>query len=288
MPNRPAFIAATAAVLAFAQQATLTFETASVKTNVQKAGGAGGFKGPQPGRPPRSCGDGGGQSAAVRLRSPTRRFCQERKTPLQLIYDAYNIQGCARSGCDRVTGAPDWIASEVFDIDARIPENQPPFTQDQYLRGDAPQHLREMLQSLLRDRFGLRMHRETREFQAYALTVAKDGPKLTINTAHQGRTRSRERRSDGDWNLELRDSTMAHLAGFLSEMNLLGRPVVDRTRLEGTFDVRVTVANPDNPNPPAAPPILTAFEETLGLRLEPVRTPVEMFVIDAIQRPTEN
>jgi len=155
---------------------------------------------------------------------------------------------------------------------------------------------RERLRSLLAERFGLVVHRETRELAVYLLTVSKDGLKLKeVTTAADrhatsgGRGRSQGFAAKVEW-----------LAGILS--NITGRPVVDKTGLTGYYDwvlewtpdaVGAIQAAPSRPvggasDERSAPPIITALQEQLGLRLEVGKGPVELVVIDEVRRPSAN
>lgn len=182
---------------------------------------------------------------------------------------------------------------------------------------------RVMLRGLLTERFGLVAHRETRELPVYVMTLAdgKTGPQLRRSGPEcalpkgptgvpppppppggptVGRVLSLngyasrcgslffDSTSGGHWSL--REMTMARFAERL--VGSLGRPVLDRTRLDGAFDIDLTYS-PDNPvvdtsHAPNAPSLMTALREQLGLRLESTRAPVEVLVIDRVQRPTEN
>jgi uncharacterized protein (TIGR03435 family) len=94
--------------------------------------------------------------------------------------------------------------------------------------------------------------------------------------------------SGAHWSL--RETTITKVAERL--VGFLGRPVLDRTGLDGTFDVDLTYL-PDNPavdasNAPNAPSLVTALREQLGLRLESTRAPVEVLVVDSVRQPAEN
>ena len=184
---------------------------------------------------------------------------------------------------------------------------------------------RSMLRTLLADRFRLVAHRETRELPVYAMTVAREDRRLGEQLRQSGPECTPVRgpagvppppppppgesvgrvlalssmplrcgslvfssTSGGHWSI--REITMRQLADRL--VGVLGRPVVDGTRLEGLFDLDLTYT-PDNPvidasNAPNAPSLLSAIREQLGLRLESTRVPIEVLVIDRVEAPTEN
>ena len=184
---------------------------------------------------------------------------------------------------------------------------------------------RAMLRTLLAERFGLVAHSETRDLPVYEMTLARDdrrpgpqlrpsGPDCALPKGPAGVPPPPPPPSSGTlgrplplsitssrcalilfnstlgahWSL--REITLAGLAERLTDP--LGRPVLDRTGLEGAFDIDLTYS-PDNPSidtsgAPNAPALMAAVREQLGLRLESSRAPVEVLVIDQIRPPTEN
>jgi uncharacterized protein (TIGR03435 family) len=207
----------------------------------------------------------------------------ERRTLRDLVIFAWRVNDF------QVTGAPAWVESDRYNIDAKA-EGPPSFSQDyvtlQYRR----------LQTLLRDRFNLTIHRETKELPVYELTVAKGGPKLQSPNCLQrepgdftiapGRYCGLVGGSMASGRLQASGTTMANLARSLSHM--LSRMVVDRTGITGEFDLRLTFA-PDKPDvPDLAPDIFIAMQEQLGLKLESTKGPVELLVIDHVEKPDAN
>jgi uncharacterized protein (TIGR03435 family) len=169
-----------------------------------------------------------------------------------------------------------------------------------------------MIQSLLEDRFKLVMHQETRQLPEYALVMSKAGkmgPKLQ---PHRTDTKCVEvpvgqpnppivpgaalmapcggLRAPGD-DLVGQNVTMGKLANTLSV--LVDRDVVDRTGLNGTFDLtlhfqRAELDDPNASDPSGPPSIFTALQEQLGLKLESTTGPVNVLVIDHVEQPSEN
>ena len=145
-----------------------------------------------------------------------------------------------------------------------------------------------MLQSLLADRFKLKVHRETRETQVYLLTIDKESPKLTAaQPIPNGGVRI-----GGIGRLTGISATPQQLATTLSDIRLNGRafldrPVLDRTGLKGVYNFSL-VWTPDAIADPTEPSIFTAVRQQLGLKLESKRAPVEFLVIDRLERPSEN
>ena len=220
-----------------------------------------------------------GQSILVG-RGGSNLFTTTNTTLNDLITFAYGIH------VRQIVGGPAWLESDKFDISAK-PEQPgiPNVTQ-----------LGTMVKKLLAERFGLAFHSEKRELSAYVITVGKNGPKLAkdetggILPGFGGR---------GPGSVGVRNSTMAEFAGFL-QGRILDRPVVDQTGLSGKFDFTLDwrpdlTQLPPGANPPQLPPevearpdLFTAIQEQLGLKLEPAKTPVEVYVIDKVQKPSEN
>jgi uncharacterized protein (TIGR03435 family) len=227
--------------------------------------------------------------------------------PLRLlILNAHRVQEY------QLVGVPDWATNERFDISAKAEgEIRPPTP------GGPPSPVQFMLQALLEERFKLAVHRETRDMPIYALTLARaDGklgqqmkPSTTDCAAFAAARRGQpppgppppgERPTCGTrmmpGNISGGSMGLPQLATNLSM--LTRRVVVDRTGLTGGFDIDLAFT-PDQmpgPPPPGAPPppaidpngpsIFTAVQEQLGLKLEATRGPVEVLVVDHVERPT--
>jgi uncharacterized protein (TIGR03435 family) len=160
--------------------------------------------------------------------------------------------------------------------------------------------LRQMLRSLLGDRFKLQVHWETREVPVYSLTVGKNGPKLRhSDTPEDDVPRVRTPASAGGTEtpsgISYSHESMADFAWALSRMRWIGdRQVVDNTGLEGNYDF--TLSFDRNPVPPTAtdgpprlgPDIFSAVQEQLGLKLESGRAPVQFLVVDHAEKPSAN
>jgi len=207
----------------------------------------------------------------------------------------------------QIVGGPGWISSDRYDImakpasgDSETPASDPSQLTDAQ-RKSAREQMEQRLQALLADRFQLKIHRETKEESVYALLVSKNGPKLQASEAKGG---GPPRMMMGRGLVNGQAVELPMLANVLS--NQLGRPVVDRTGLTGHFDIKlqwtpdpgqsltplggapppgVQLPPPPDPNGPS---IFTAIQEQLGLRLESQKGPVEMIVIDRVEKPSEN
>jgi uncharacterized protein (TIGR03435 family) len=178
-------------------------------------------------------------------------------------------------GRDYLFAGPDWLDSERFDISARFPMET------------AERGVLVMLQNLLAERFNLVFHRETREFSAYALVIGKGGPKLSPAAAPEGSYRFKAQGGHATGF----SISMGMLADRLSRPDFqLDRRVVDFTGLKGTFDLTLDWS-PNDAEAGAAtgPAIFTAIQEQLGLRLEARKVPLEVMVVDHVNRvPTAN
>lgn len=206
-----------------------------------------------------------------------------------LITMAYGIRD------SQLTGGPKWVDTDCYDVMAK-PEKMEgapgfagpgPITDEQRkVRDDL---LKERIRNLLAERFGLQVRKEIREEQVYTLTVTKSGPKVIPNTtpgARQGLTVNAERAQGFA-------APMSLLAEDLADT--LGRPVIDKTGLTEKYDWKLQwapEATPGSPEAPqqvsAGPTISTALQDQLGLKLESTKGPVEVYVIDHIDRPSEN
>lgn len=180
----------------------------------------------------------------------------------QMIAVAYEIQSV------RIEGGPRWIESDQFQIVAKA-EN--PETTDQQVRA--------MLQSLLEDRFHLRIHRETKLLPSSTLRLAVGGAKL--ERANEDGTDRCDRTIDGGrYELICRHIQIATLTNALAIM--LRGPVVDQTGLTGYYDFALTWDGDDMYS--AVPDAM----ETFGLKLEMKKVPTEVIIIDSVQQPSNN
>jgi len=190
-----------------------------------------------------------------------------------LLMTAYQVEPW------QISGGPVWMETDRFNIVANAPGERTP-TQEQ---------IRQMLRTLLADRFQLKVHREKKEGPVYALVVDKKGPKLTPSTSADS-TFSTGGGVRGV-RLTFQRQTMEYLALQLSNSGGLGREVLDKTELTGTYDFNLHWAAGNDGNPPPdsnEPGLFTAVQEQLGLKLEPRKAPVETLVIDHAEKPSPN
>jgi uncharacterized protein (TIGR03435 family) len=188
---------------------------------------------------------------------------------VQYAYDLHGFQ---------LEGVPAWMASTRFDIVAKSETASGPVQSDDF---EASQKLtRARLQSLLADRFKLRAHKGTMQMPVYGLIVAKGGPKLEESTANTGF-------STRPGQFICSDETTDDLASLLS--GSMDRMVIDQTKLTGSYKFTLKWTPDESPNPSLdLPGIFTAIQEQLGLKLVSTRGPVEMLIIDHIEKPSAN
>jgi uncharacterized protein (TIGR03435 family) len=184
----------------------------------------------------------------------------------------------------QVTGLPGWANSidAVYDIEAKAAG---PVSEDQ---------CKIMVQSLLSDRFKLAVHRSTTEMPAYALTVAKNGPKMhqvkpDDETKPGGRVRIMGNPVLGLPGQEpFKGWSMAQVVDFLTgQPSLDGRPVIDRTGLSGIYEIDLDYAfRPGFAG--GKPEIYDAVQEQLGLKLNSIKAPFDLLVVDRLEKPDAN
>jgi uncharacterized protein (TIGR03435 family) len=224
-----------------------------------------------------------------------------------LLREAYGVQRI------QIMGVPKEMDSERFIIDARVDD-----TTADALEKLTPNQLglvrQRMLQAVLADRFKLTFHHETRELPVYILSIAKNGSKLQdAKPDHVGpndlENIDGKRATDNvsvslDGDVVGQAASVTTLAGALSRD--LGRAVLDRTGLSGKYDFtfkfaheRMLAAAPPGdaatgqpaiaaPDPSGHPPLNKALEDSLGLKLESGKGPVDLIVIDHVERPSDN
>ena len=234
--------------------------------------------------------------------------------PVQmLLTEAFDVQD------DHIVGAPGWVKNNRYDVEAKVsPEDAPKLDK---LKFD---ERRAMLLPLLVERFNLKYHHETREMTSYTLVVGKGGPKMKASEVQpppntkpadaatgakpgdpgaQQPQQRRMLRMMGPGRLDAEGSDTQMLARVLSGQ--LGRTVIDKTGLTGSYDYTLQWT-PDNAPPPmpggadggtphndnggdaVGPSLLTAVQEQLGLKLESSKGMADVVVIDHIDLPSQN
>jgi uncharacterized protein (TIGR03435 family) len=222
---------------------------------------------------------------------------------IQVAYNRYANGQLTSWKVIPIEGGPNWIHSERYEIDAKS-DGHPSI-----LMMQGP-----MLQTILEDRFKLKIHRETRQGPVYELALGKGSPKLKplqdgsctpvvvgrpLPLLADGQHRCRNMVSPSSVDFE--GGTLSMFASSLGMV--LDRPVIDRTGITSYFEIHLVFSPDDSAAPrpvtadpgasaavtsPDAPSIFQAIQEQLGLRLVPAKGPVDVLVIDHIERPSEN
>jgi uncharacterized protein (TIGR03435 family) len=169
---------------------------------------------------------------------------------------------------NQLTGKPSWLDSDYYDIEAK-PEESVTLS---------PDELKPRLQSLLIERFHLAAHFETKMARGYALVVAKGGPKLQPT---KGSKFPNWRTDTSTGHLEGLNWSMQFLAQMLQRATHI--PVADQTGIAGSYDIKLRFA-PELDQDPALPTLYTALRENLGLELKAQQVPMQVLVIDHIDR----
>jgi uncharacterized protein (TIGR03435 family) len=261
---------------------------------------------------PNNSGDG-----RIMMQNQPGRFMATNITLRLLIRNAYQMQD------SQITGGPSWIASDHYDLIAKMPDGFQPTFGPPPAAGGPPTPIQQMLRALLAERFKLAVHNETKDAPIYALVVARSDGKLgpdlkksevdctAVFAAARGRgmppppppgpPQAGERPQCGIrigmGNLAMGGAPLPQFANSLAMF--VGRTVQDKTGLTGNYDVTLTWTPdqmpqrpPGAPEPPPADPngpsIFTALQEQLGLKLDSQKGPVSVLVIDRVERPKEN
>lgn len=213
--------------------------------------------------------DAGGQH--IRMRG--RYMLLLDTTVEEFLLLGYNVQK------SQLVGLPDWAKTEKWDVTG-VPdtEGEPSLKQ-----------LEEMMQKILAERFGVKLHHEQRELPVFALSIAKGGPKITPDTSDtSGWLKQQNGTVNGQHFEKLKNVSMPELTEILQFR--VDRPVVDQTGLKGRydFDLRWAVDDGTATGADAPPGLFTAIQEQIGLKLEAVKAPADVLVIDKVERPGAN
>jgi uncharacterized protein (TIGR03435 family) len=189
----------------------------------------------------------------------------------QLAGIAYNIQRV------RVEGGPAWMDSDQYKIAAKAED---PDTSDN------AEKIREMLRTLLAERFKLVVHRETKQLAIYSLAIAKDGSKLEEVKDDPPRAPSfAAEPGKSAMIIVCRNMPMAGLVNYLA--NVLGSPVHDDTGLKGRYNFTLEAVRPGAPQATdSAPDLFEAVQAQLGLKLDGKKGPVEVVIVDHAEKAT--
>jgi uncharacterized protein (TIGR03435 family) len=198
-----------------------------------------------------------------------------------------------------ITGGPGWINDEHYDIEAKfVPEVGD--AMKKLNRDDRAFVQRYMLQQILKERMNFAAHVDTKEVPAYDLVVGKNGPKFQAadpgakNNGTMSMRNNQEKTVLTGTGMEL-----SNLAANLS--GAAGRPVFDKTGLTGAYDIKLEYVREQNmsatvpgegpsvaPADPSGPSVMAALEDQLGLKLVPSRGPMQVVVIEHMDKPDAN
>jgi uncharacterized protein (TIGR03435 family) len=222
----------------------------------------------------------------IRMQS-AHQFVARNHALKTLVAAAYNVSPQA------ISGGPAWVGSERYDILAKAPGEVRPNLDEQM----------SMLRKLLDERFKLAFHREPRELSIYALTIAKSGSKLKESTVSPDATPEGPPPlifvvSPQLVRLPGRAASMPELASVMQRA-ALDRPVVDKTGLSKRYDFDLewtpdesqfggALGKPPSLDDSTKPGLFAAIQQQLGLRLDAIKGPVDMLIIDRVERPSEN
>ena len=235
-------------------------------------------------------------------------FAWNGRTLKTLITTAYRVRNW------QVEGGPDWINSQLWDVEARAKAENAGAVSKPGDRSAQHSRLMQMLQSLLEDRFKLKVQRQTRESPVYNLVVAKGGPKIKLDEDQSPPTPQGLPAVPSSWaNPEVKRGQLvegfAPMGGYIEGRAVpidrlvsiirsrADRPLNDGTNLKGLYNISMKwseeASGPgDSPlvrrSPSIGPALMAALQEQLGLRLESAKGPVEFLVVISAQKPSGN
>lgn len=198
-----------------------------------------------------------------------------------LITFAYGIRD------QQLAGGPGWLDSDHFDIHAKPPAGGPAATD--FYDTSAAERNRLRTRALLADRFKLALHSETRELPVFVLTVAKNGPKPGLKQWQEGDEPGPQNIGRGNTFTAKKVPMKAFAEGYLSSR--LNRVVLDQTGLSGDFNFKLEFVADQTARgggDQTGPTFLEALDEQLGLRVVSRKGPVNVLVIDHVERPDAN
>jgi uncharacterized protein (TIGR03435 family) len=222
---------------------------------------------------------------STRLSSDNNSLVASGLTLKRLIEYAYNINDY------QLFGGPGWADTETYEVQAKIDD-----ATVQALKKLPPaernQQRRLMMQTLLAERFKLKVSHSSKEFPIYALELTKTGPKFSAAAPEE----TGQSLSNNNGDLKVKGVPMSRFAEWLS--GIVGRKVVDKTGLTGKYDFALTYDNrradltasvpEDASTDSSGPSIFTALQQQLGLKLESQKGPVETLIIESAEKPSAN
>ncbi len=250
---------------------------------------------------------------AVNVSAPNGMILMGGTTVRQYIRSAYG-SGSAQLAPAQVIGGPDWLEKDRYDIQGK-PSPDLEVAMKKMTNDDRGAQTRMMQQSLLAERFHLKVHFEVREMPVYVLVPAKGGlkikpvdgptprdPNSPLPLPTPGKAppipagmMATAMMANGARTMTAHATQMANLIGFLGNQGGIGsHPILDQTGFTGSFDINDLTFAPLNASAdasnaaPDAPSLATALEDSLGIKLIATKGPVEVVVIDSIDHPSDN
>jgi uncharacterized protein (TIGR03435 family) len=198
-----------------------------------------------------------------------------------MIFLAYDLRSDSQ-----LQNLPKWCTTEHWDISAKLGEDAVEALR-KLNQQESARERRVLLDDLLAQRLQLRMHHEMRTLPIYELTVAKGG--LKIKPISNGDAEKPSGWSSGDGRFDGGGVGIFALVTTLSSTPDVGRLVVDKTGLTGRYDMHMKwTPSSQQESADSGPSVFTALEEQLGLKLVSTKAPVDVLVVDHIERPSEN
>ena len=200
------------------------------------------------------------------------RFIVRNETVTSLLMFAYGVDK------HQIVDGPNWLGNSPYDIEGTTDTPGEPNLRQQ----------QEMIQRLLSERLGLKFHHEKRELPVYAIQIAKGGPKLPAPANPDAEPDQNASGHGTEITVTITSGSIADC--ILGMQFFLDRPLVDQTGLTGRYDfkLRYTYDEAHATDPNAPPGLFTAIQEQLGLKLDAVKAPADVLVIDHIEKPSEN
>lgn len=232
---------------------------------------------------------------SIQISPSGERFTTTNVQTEQLIEWAYGLRP------EQLSGGPNWLDTDTYDIEAKVDDVEVA-TMKNFSREDRRARVQLMLQSLLEDRFQMRIRRETKELSTTVLTIAKGGSKLSPSTASPSVAESAQSISastvgisfiqgvNGKNGIEGHQASVASLARAISLM--IRAPVADQTGLRGDYDFKLEWPATPMGDESAQPSntlnsgIYSVIEKQLGLKLDVRKVPLPTIVIEHIERPS--
>jgi uncharacterized protein (TIGR03435 family) len=214
---------------------------------------------------------------------PGGRLVITNYTLRMLIHEAYSVND------NQISGGPNWTGEELYEVEAIPPASSESSKFSPATPKTPPTaEMLVMLRNLLADRFQLKLHSESKVGSGFALVVGAHDAKLTETKNHEafkvvsyGRT---GKTGLPDF-IDAENASMSMFAAWLARTYRC--PVLDQTGIKGDFDFKFEYAS-DTSEPDSGPSLFSVIQEQLGLKLVSIKAPIEILVIDHVEKPSGN